>query len=266
MKDTGTGYLPALSFCSTYFISIYMKKNLDSYTLVAKMRNKRRQRSLKAIDQALYHELVAICNEEGWPDVFKVSNQELCLLLGVTEKIVIQARGKLINSQLLYYRSGKTRHVAGSYSFTQPFKKIKNKTGNIPVKSPVEPPVKSPVESPVNSPVQSPDSYQIETETKNKNLSGESQKRNVSDETAHAHTLEYEKFTQWLHNKASYCSNTRNFPIQISKEQFFQLKEKYTGKQIAKVILKIQNRKDLRERYSDLYITVLDWAEKEYGK
>ena len=73
------------------------------------------------------------------------------------------------------------------------------------------------------------------------------------------------KFNDWLKRKAPFCSNPKNFSSQITEAEFLKLKEKYTGKQIADVIEQIENRKDLRKRYTNLYRTVLNWAKKEYG-
>ncbi|HBG40224.1 MAG TPA: hypothetical protein DDW85_02270 [Porphyromonadaceae bacterium] len=73
------------------------------------------------------------------------------------------------------------------------------------------------------------------------------------------------KFNLWLAKNAPYCANPKNFEKQISEENFFRLKEKYNGEQIAFIIGQIENRKDLRKRYTDLYRTVLNWAKKEYA-
>lgn len=77
--------------------------------------------------------------------------------------------------------------------------------------------------------------------------------------------LDYLKFNDWLKRKAPFCSNPKNFSSQITETEFLKLKEKYTGKQIADIIEQIENRKDLRKRYTNLYRTVLNWAKKEYG-
>ena len=77
--------------------------------------------------------------------------------------------------------------------------------------------------------------------------------------------LDFLKFNDWLRRKAPFCSNPKNFSSQITEAEFLKLKEKYTGKQIADVIEQIENRKDLRKRYTNLYRTVLNWAKKEYG-
>lgn len=77
--------------------------------------------------------------------------------------------------------------------------------------------------------------------------------------------LDFLKFNDWLKRKAPFCSNPKNFSSQITEAEFLKLKEKYTGKQITDVIEQIENRKDLRKRYTNLYRTVLNWAKKEYG-
>lgn len=74
------------------------------------------------------------------------------------------------------------------------------------------------------------------------------------------------KFNDWIKRKAPFCSNPKNFPSQITEADFIKLKEKYTGKQIADIIEQIENRKDLRKRYTNLYRTVLNWAKKDYGE
>lgn len=80
-----------------------------------------------------------------------------------------------------------------------------------------------------------------------------------------SHT-DYEKFKDWLSRKAPYCSNPKNFPSQITEDEFLKLKCNYTGQQIANIIEQIENRKDLRKRYTNLYRTVLNWLKKEDEK
>lgn len=77
---------------------------------------------------------------------------------------------------------------------------------------------------------------------------------------------DFDKFNEWLLRKAPFCANTKNFPVQISETEFYKLKEQYSGKQVADIIEQIENRKDLRKRYTNLYRTVLNWLKKEYGK
>ncbi len=77
---------------------------------------------------------------------------------------------------------------------------------------------------------------------------------------------DYIKFQDWMKRKAPFCCNPKNFPVQITESEFFKLKAKYTGQEIADTIEQIENRKDLRKRYTNLYRTVLNWAKNEYGK
>ncbi|RGN50903.1 MULTISPECIES: DUF4373 domain-containing protein [unclassified Bacteroides] len=76
---------------------------------------------------------------------------------------------------------------------------------------------------------------------------------------------DFVRFQEWIKKKAPYCSNPQHFTSQLTEKEFNKLKEKYTGKQIADIIEQIENRKDLRKRYTNLYRTVLNWAKKEYG-
>ncbi|MDB5144752.1 MAG: hypothetical protein JWQ66_3465 [Mucilaginibacter sp.] len=89
---------------------------MDGYTLAAQLRRTRRRYRLSAASQALYYELVAIVNEEGWPDTFKCSNGELCHVLSMSENTLIQARQELINSDLIYYKSGKSKRLFSEYA------------------------------------------------------------------------------------------------------------------------------------------------------
>ncbi len=96
--------------------------NIDGYTLTEKMRKARRRFRFTATEQALFYELVAICNGEDWRDVFDCSNIELCFALNVNEKTLIKARESLINAGLIYYKSGKNKRIISSYSFVKEFK------------------------------------------------------------------------------------------------------------------------------------------------
>ena len=102
--------------------------NIDGYTLTEKMRKARRRFRFTATEQALFYELVAICNGEDWRDVFDCSNIELCFALNVNEKTLIKARESLINAGLIYYKSGKNKRIISSYSFVKEF--TANQTAN----------------------------------------------------------------------------------------------------------------------------------------
>ena len=90
----------------------------DGYSLTNKMRRIRRECPLTSTEQALYYELIAICNEGGWSEVFSVSSAELYNTLQISKNSLIKARMVLINAQLISYKSGKSKRQFSSYSFT----------------------------------------------------------------------------------------------------------------------------------------------------
>ncbi|NDV84254.1 DUF6291 domain-containing protein [Bacteroides sp. 51] len=76
---------------------------------------------------------------------------------------------------------------------------------------------------------------------------------------------DFDRFNYWIKDNAPYCANPRHFPHQMTEEELVKLKKKYSGSEIANIITQIENRKDLRKRYSNLYRTVLNWAKRDYG-
>lgn len=100
----------------------------------------------------------------------------------------------------------------------------------------------------------------VDKSTKKESPNGDKKETEVSSLNP-----DFIKFNDWIKRKAPFCSNPKNFPSQITEDEFLKLKESYTGKQIADIVEQIENRKDLRKRYVNLYRTVLNWAKKEYG-
>jgi hypothetical protein len=73
----------------------------------------------------------------------------------------------------------------------------------------------------------------------------------------------FDNWGGWVAEKAPYCFKNMK---QLTEKEFEKLKEGYTSEQMANVILQIENRKDLRKRYSNLYRTMLNWLKNETGK
>jgi hypothetical protein len=90
--------------------------NPDGYTLTSRMRKARREYPLTSTEQALYYELIAICNEGGWNEVFSCSCAELCCTLQITGNTLVKARMALINAGLISYKSGKSKRQFSTYS------------------------------------------------------------------------------------------------------------------------------------------------------
>lgn len=95
------------------------KIELRGYELVNKLKRTRRRINLTSTEQALYHELVSICNESDWSEIFDCSNDELRRALLISENTLIAARLSLINAGLIFYKSGKSKRKFGEYSFTK---------------------------------------------------------------------------------------------------------------------------------------------------
>lgn len=101
---------------------------MNSYQLTSKLRKVRADTYLTATDQALYHELVAICNDKGWRETFEVKNIQLCFNLNITEKTLIKSRQLLCDAGLIYFKSCKDKRIGCCYSFLPVLS-----TGNITV-------------------------------------------------------------------------------------------------------------------------------------
>ena len=97
------------------------------------------------------------------------------------------------------------------------------------------------------------------------NTKKESAKADEKERATDVATLspDYLKFLDWMKRKAPFCNNPKNFTHGITEDEFYTLKEKYSGKELADIIEQIENRKDLRKRYTNLYRTVLNWIKKE---
>ncbi|WP_221413103.1 Lin1244/Lin1753 domain-containing protein [Dysgonomonas sp. 521] len=107
-----------------------------------------------------------------------------------------------------------------------------------------------------------PTEYSKVDNTKKESPNGDKKETGVSSPAL----SDFEKFDDWIKKAAPYCANPKNFPSQITEVEFLKLKECYSSRQIADIVEQIENRKDLRKRYVNLYRTVLNWAKKEYGK
>jgi hypothetical protein len=139
---------------------------MDGYSLTEKMRKARRRERLTALEQALYYELVAVCNDNGWGDVFDCSNIELCLALNINEKTLTKARETLINAGLIYYKSGKSKHLVSLYSFLKPLET----TVKITVDKTANTPTNQTTNVTANKTANTPDLFKGKTKTKRKTI------------------------------------------------------------------------------------------------
>lgn len=100
---------------------------------------------------------------------------------------------------------------------------------------------------------------------KDNNINKESTNVDKKETGVSSSLPDYVRFQSWITENCPYLSNPSNIK-QITEAEFNKLKQTYSGKQIADVILDIENRKDLRKKYSVLYKTALNWLKKANDK
>ena len=209
----------------------------------------------------LYFYLMKTANRLGWVDSWTRSDTKVSSDVGVSVNSMKSARNRLFQAGLITFKSGgkgqrdKTRYQISYQNLTP---KLQPK--GIPKVIPKLQPNLAPSSLLYN--------VRALDKDKDKDLNKESPNGDEKEATASSpapSNPDFLKFNDWLERKAPFCSNPKNFSSQITEAEFLKLKEKYTGKQIADIIEQIENRKDLRKRYTNLYRTVLNWAKKEYG-
>ena len=92
---------------------------MNSYQLISKLRKVRGDTYLSTASQALYHELVAICNDMKWKEVFFIRSSLLCANLDISDNTLRTSRESLAGAQLIYYKTSKDRRIGCYYSFVK---------------------------------------------------------------------------------------------------------------------------------------------------
>ena len=80
-------------------------------------------------------------------------------------------------------------------------------------------------------------------------------------ENTHTPSERYAKFTQLLGKDCPYISS--HYSHLISEDEFDRLMEKFTAKDVWDTIQQIENRVDLRKKYTNLYRTLLNWLKRD---
>lgn len=92
---------------------------MNSYQLISKLRKVRGRIYLTTASQALYHELVAICNDMKWKEVFFIRSNILCGNLDMSDNTLRKSRDSLSDAGLLFYRTCKDKRIGCYYSFSR---------------------------------------------------------------------------------------------------------------------------------------------------
>jgi hypothetical protein len=68
-----------------------------------------------------------------------------------------------------------------------------------------------------------------------------------------------ERFSAWLSRECPYISANLK---PVTEEELAKLKQRFSTEEIMEVCHEMENRKDLRKRYTNLYRTLLNWLKK----
>lgn len=79
---------------------------------------------------------------------------------------------------------------------------------------------------------------------------------------SHTHNSALAGFEAWLREKCPFIYANLT---PLKESELIKLKTNYTSEQIADTCENIENRKDLRKNYSNLYRTLLNWLKRDYG-
>ena len=82
---------------------------LNGYALADHFRKLRARYCFTPLEADVFYELVGLCNDEHWPEVFYASNGVITGALGCSEQGLINARKRLEEAGLLAYVSGNRR-------------------------------------------------------------------------------------------------------------------------------------------------------------
>lgn len=126
-------------------------EQLNGYYFRNLLKKTRRRFALSASEQALYQELIDICNEENWCTSFQVSNGELLNNLQCTEVSLRTWRASLVNAGLIKYNSGKSKRAFGLYTLV-----LKINTNTVP----------NPIPNSAPNPIPNPYDYNKLNQTK----------------------------------------------------------------------------------------------------
>lgn len=106
-----------MNLCGEIIINI--NNMMNSYQLIFKLIKVRADTYLTPADQALFHELVAQCNELRWKEVFFVRSNVLCGNLNMSDNTLRKSRKTLADANLLFFETSRDKRIGCFYSFVQ---------------------------------------------------------------------------------------------------------------------------------------------------
>ena len=105
-----------------------------------------------------------------------------------------------------------------------------------------------------------PDTLRAYKNDNNNIMSLSKTKEDISSLRSDTHTTTaHERFIEWLKTECPYISTHLKLP---AEKEFEKLKSTYGSKAIIENCMNIENRADLRKKYTNLYLTLLNWLKR----
>lgn len=241
-------------------------------------------------DIAVYFYLLNQCNLRHWENPFAITSHQIELALGITRKTVLASRKRLEKRGLLTVETQRHRPMtvtlidcsgdkeeqtgdkSGHIEGTNPgqiaphIKRDKNKEKRVIKKHSIEC-KKSKSETQKNDifinkqnvgsdkPDVGIDKPDVDSHIK-KDVSARSEVGTTSADN----TARYVAFCDWVAENTPYVARHLR---PLTEEQFFRLKQRFGSECLARNVDNLENRRDLRSRYTSLYRTLLNWCAKD---
>lgn len=100
----------------------------------------------------------------------------------------------------------------------------------------------------------------LKEELANASEKKEKKEKAVAKDNTGQRSERYDKFLKFLKKKTPYCYEHMKLPTEV---EFYKLIDKYDPAMVAEIAEQIENRKDLRKTYTNLYRTLLNWLDNE---
>lgn len=219
-----------------------------------------------AMDTTVYMYLLHQCNIREWLNPFELQTRNLELSLGITRKMIQESKNRLKQRGLIDYSDG-NRGKTPTYTIlglSEICVSHRNANGNI----------NGNITRNINGNIKE---TQIETQNKTKTIDIDIKENPLTGGKRKAHSPaqqiqefrknseneSYLKFLDWIEDAAPYVAHNIN---PLSEVEFEKLKAAYGSKAIMVNIQNIENRKDLRKKYTSLYRTLLNWCKNGYNE
>ena len=212
-------------------------------------------------DTRLYLYLLHTCNKLAWKIPFGQSDRHLSVMLGMTVSTVREAKNRLKQRGLIDFKVPEkaSKSIEGQTKYSFPTV-LKNSTDTS---------TDTNTDTSTDTSTDTNTETNTDTITNNKlNQTKQNNKEKIKKENLDFENYknsDFENYENWIKENCTYCSNPKNL-TQLSEKEFLSLKQNYTSEQISDTLLQIENRKDLRKRYSNLYRTLLNWLKTNYDE